>query len=61
MPDTLEVVAAADAMREKRRELIAQPLDRIYVQLAREALTAAERVRRAKALDELGALDSELL
>lgn len=49
MPDTPEVVAAADAMREKRRELIAQPLDRIWVQLARSAIEAAERVRLDRA------------
>ncbi len=42
MPDTPKVVAAADAMREKRRELLAQPLDRIWVQLARAALDALE-------------------
>jgi hypothetical protein len=30
----------ADAMREKRRELIAQPLDRIWLELARVAIQA---------------------
>lgn len=40
-----KVVAAADAMREKRRELIAQPLDRIWVQLARAAVEASDRIK----------------
>lgn len=43
--ETGEVVAAADAMREKRRELIAQPIAMIYVQLARTALEAAAAYR----------------
>lgn len=48
MDTNAEVVAAADAMRQKRQELIAQPLSRIYMQLARAALDAAERVRDQK-------------
>jgi hypothetical protein len=33
----------ADAMREKRRELIAQPLDRIWLELARVAIQTLEK------------------
>jgi hypothetical protein len=33
----------ADAMREKRRELIAQPLDRIWLELARVAIQILEK------------------
>lgn len=56
MTDTSEVVAAADAMREKRRELIAQPLSMIWVQLARAGLEAGERMRASnlcRDLDEM--------
>lgn len=42
---TGEVVAAADAMRRKREELIDQPLAVIYVQLARTAIDAAAAFR----------------
>lgn len=40
-PDPV-VQAIADAMAGKRRELIAQPLSRIWAQLAEEALRVAK-------------------
>lgn len=43
--DSGEVAVAADAMREKRAELIDQPLAMIFVQLARAGLEAAARYR----------------
>lgn len=43
--DSSEVAVAAAAMREKRRELIDQPLAMIFVQLARAGLEAAARYR----------------
>lgn len=41
-------IAAADAMRAKRAELIAQPLDRLWQTLAQEAVRAADEVRAAE-------------
>lgn len=41
-----EVEAAERAMEEKRRELIAQPLARIYRDLAMAGLEAAAHARR---------------
>lgn len=45
MFDALEVSVVADAMREKRRELINQPLDRIWIHFAQAAMEAAEVFR----------------
>jgi hypothetical protein len=45
MIETGEVVAAADAMRAKREELIAQPLAMVWVQIARAGIEAAEHYR----------------
>lgn len=47
-----EVDAAAEAIKAKRRELIAQPLDRIYRQLAEAALTAAA-YQRGEHIDQI--------
>lgn len=47
-----EVDAAAEAIKAKRRELIVQPLDRIYRQLAEAALTAAA-YRRGEHIDQI--------
>lgn len=43
MPTDEQIEAAAKAMAEKRQELIAQPLSRIWDDLARAALEAAEK------------------
>ena len=59
MVDTSEVAAAADAMREKRRELIALPLAQVYVQLARAGLGAAERMRASNLCREIDAMFSQ--
>jgi rubrerythrin len=44
--ETEEIKVAADAMCEERRRLIAQPLARIWGQLARAGLEAADRYRK---------------
>ena len=43
MPTEKQIEAAAKAMAEKRQELIAQPLSRIWGDLARAVLEAAEK------------------
>ena len=55
----VRVVAAADAMREKRRELIALPLAQVYVQLARAGLEAAERMRASNLCREIDEMVSQ--
>lgn len=45
-PDPV-VQAIAEAMAEKRKELIAQPLSRIWAQLAEEALRIAKEKEKA--------------
>jgi hypothetical protein len=42
-----ELDAAAEAMQAKRRELIGQPLERIWRDLAMAGLLAAEQARMA--------------
>lgn len=42
---TGEVVAASDAMRDLRRQLIGRPLAELWAQLARAGIEAAERHR----------------
>lgn len=44
------IEAAVEAAREKRHELIAQPLERVYDQVVRAAIAAYEKTRWDEAL-----------